>query len=239
MDEMDELLSKAFTEISDYVGGVKFKGKKDTRLSEAATKDSENTSSDYTQSSSLLTSFEHFAPALCLARSSSAQSSSSSTKRDYRFTLTKVPEDVSKEDISDFLRSFLPDRRRTESSPGRLSPVSRPSGLEIAFSGPGCVNVVSRDKDAFVSLMESRPFILWPNKHLDCLFPDYETKEHFHPLNIRRSDGTSVIPDDLPALETKLSTILDGVLTVEIGVRTGTGGRSAVAWFLNDETRML
>ena len=70
----------------------------------------------------------------------------------------------------------------------------------------------------------------------DCLFPDYETKEHFHPLDIRRSDGTSVIPDDLPALETTLSTIFDGVLTVEIGVRTGTRGRRAIAWFLNDET---
>lgn len=94
---------------------------------------------------------------------SSAHSSSSSVE--YRFTLTKVPEDVSKEELIDVLRSYLPDRR-SPSSPGRLSPASRPSGLEVAFSSPGCVTVVSKKRESFVSLMESRPFILWPNKHL-------------------------------------------------------------------------
>lgn len=72
---------------------------------------------------------------------------------------------------------------------------------------------------------------------VDCVISDSTTKWQFHPLRIRRADGESVIPEDLPALETTLSMILGSVLTVEmcwcIGER---GARSAVAWLFDEKS---
>jgi len=128
------------------------------------------------------------------------------------------------EELTDFLRFCLPEANR------------RPSGLVLTSSGVNRVSVSCRDRGAFVKLMESRPFILWPNKHLDCVVDDSATHSQFFPLTIRRADDLPICPSDLAALESTLEMVLGDLLTVQLE-----GGwdrkAKATAWFFLRQTR--
>lgn len=158
------------------------------------------------------------------------------TSGGFCFVLSKLPDEFTEEELVDFLRSFLPRSRPSKPSPDRPSaaesrPSVRPSDIRVEYSGPDSVVVVCRERKTFVRLMESRPFVLWHNRHLDCAIPDEATKRHFCPLCIRRSDEIDVSRDDLPALESNLAMMFGGVLTVEMDAKG-----NAVAWFFERKT---
>jgi len=119
----------------------------------------------------------------------------------YEFILTKVPADVSSEELKDFLDGLLPKGSR--------------ASLTLTAKTKDSAKVTCKDREVFQHLMSKRPFVMWPNFRLDCS-PHVATIAKFPNVVVRRSDRCSISGTNIKELEATFGAIYDDILSIDL-----------------------